>query len=63
MPLKFNEMPQPGLVSIIVPCYNAERFLAETLESAFAQSYPDTEIIVIDDGSTDGTAELIRSYG
>jgi glycosyltransferase involved in cell wall biosynthesis len=55
-------MSQPGLVSIIVPCYNAERFLAETLESAFAQSYPDTEIIVIDDGSTDGTAARICSY-
>ncbi len=62
MSLEFDEAPQPGLVSIVVPCYNAERFLAETLESAFVQSYPRTEIIVIDDGSTDGTAELIRSY-
>jgi glycosyltransferase involved in cell wall biosynthesis len=62
MPLEFHELPRPGVVSIIVPCYNSERFLAETLESAFAQSYPQTEIIVIDDGSTDGTAELIRSY-
>jgi glycosyltransferase involved in cell wall biosynthesis len=56
-------MSQLGLVSIIVPCYNAERFLIETLESAFAQSYPCTEIIAIDDGSTDRTAEIIRSYG
>jgi glycosyltransferase involved in cell wall biosynthesis len=55
--------PVPGLVSIIVPCYNAERFLGETLVSAFAQSYKNTEIIIVDDGSTDGTAELIRSYG
>jgi glycosyltransferase involved in cell wall biosynthesis len=62
MPLEFNEAPQPGLVSIIVPCYNAERFLAKTLESAFVQTYPNMEIIVIDDGSTDGTANLIRSY-
>jgi glycosyltransferase involved in cell wall biosynthesis len=53
---------QPNLVSIVVPCFNAERFLAETLDSAFAQTYPHTEIIVIDDGSTDGTAEVIRSY-
>jgi glycosyltransferase involved in cell wall biosynthesis len=60
---KFHEMSQPGLVSIIVPCYNAERFLAETLESAFVQSYPRTEIIVVDDGSTDRTAHLIQSYG
>jgi glycosyltransferase involved in cell wall biosynthesis len=59
----FKEGPQPGLVSIVVPCYNAERFVAKTLESAFLQTYAHTEIIVIDDGSTDGTANLIRSYG
>jgi glycosyltransferase involved in cell wall biosynthesis len=56
-------MAQADLVSIIVPCYNAERFLIETLESAFVQSYPCTEIIVVDDGSTDRSAEIIRSYG
>jgi glycosyltransferase involved in cell wall biosynthesis len=57
------ETPQPGLVSIVVPCHNAERFVAETLDSALAQTYPCTEIIVIDDGSTDRTSDLIRSYG
>jgi glycosyltransferase involved in cell wall biosynthesis len=62
MQLEPDAAPRPGLVSIIVPCYNADRFLPETLESAFAQSYLHTEIIVIDDGSTDRTAELIRSY-
>jgi glycosyltransferase involved in cell wall biosynthesis len=62
MPLEFCGARQPGLVSIIIPCYNAKRFLAQTLESAFAQTYPHTEIIVIDDGSTDGSAELIHSY-
>src|SRR5277367_2788041 len=56
-------MSEPALVSIIVPCYNAERFLVETLESAFVQSYQCTEIIVVDDGSTDRSAEIIRSYG
>jgi glycosyltransferase involved in cell wall biosynthesis len=56
-------MGKPALVSIIVPCYNAREHLAETLESAFIQTYPGTEIIVVDDGSTDGTVELIRSYG
>jgi glycosyltransferase involved in cell wall biosynthesis len=54
---------QAKLVSIIVPCYNVEEFLSETLESAFNQTYQWTEIIVIDDGSTDGTTNLIRSYG
>ena len=56
-------MSKPALVSIIVPCYNAERFLIETLESAFSQTYPSTEVVAIDDGSTDRTAEIIRSYG
>ena len=46
----------------MIPCYNAERFLAETLESALAQSYPHTEIIAVDDGSTDGTVALISAY-
>jgi glycosyltransferase involved in cell wall biosynthesis len=63
MGVEFKRAPLPGLVSIIIPCYNAERFLAEALESAFFQSYPYAEIIVIDDGSTDRTAELIRAYG
>ena len=62
MPLEHKQLPQPGVVSIVIPCYNCELFLAETLESAFAQSYAHTEMIVIDDGSTDGTARLIRSY-
>jgi glycosyltransferase involved in cell wall biosynthesis len=55
-------IPQIGLVSIIVPCYNAERFLAETLNSALNQTYAPTEIIAIEDGSTDGTAKLLRAY-
>jgi len=62
MGFEFKKAPQPGLVSIIIPCYNARRFLVEALESAFAQSYPYTEIIVVDDGSSDGTAELIHAY-
>src|ERR1700688_447700 len=60
--LKMTQTLQAGLVSIVIPCYNAKRFLAETLESALAQSYPHTEIIVVDDGSTDGTAALIGAY-
>jgi len=51
-----------NLVSIIVPCFNAERFLAATLDSALRQSYPQTEVIVIDDGSTDKSRDIIRSY-
>lgn len=50
------------LVSIIVPAYNAAAWLAETLESAFAQTWPAIEVIVVDDGSTDGTREIAERY-
>jgi glycosyltransferase involved in cell wall biosynthesis len=49
-------------VSVVIPCYNAELFLRETVESALRQDYPDVEIVLVDDGSTDGTANLIRSF-
>jgi glycosyltransferase involved in cell wall biosynthesis len=50
------------LVSVIIPAYNAERFIAETLESVFNQTYRPLEVIVVDDGSTDGTAEIVKNY-
>ena len=49
--------------SIIVTSYNYERFLRETIESALAQTYPDTEVIVVDDGSSDHSREIISSFG
>ena len=51
------------LVSILIPAYNSERFVAETLRSALAQTVEDKEIIVIDDGSADGTPAVLRSFG
>src|SRR5262249_2405326 len=63
MPLRFHNSSRHGLVSIIIPCYNAERFLTETLESALGQTYRNIEIIIVDDGSTDNSADIIRSYG
>jgi glycosyltransferase involved in cell wall biosynthesis len=51
------------LVSIIIPCYNAERVVGETIESALSQTDYECEIIVIDDGSTDGSRRVIESYG
>ncbi|MGC4084560.1 MAG: glycosyltransferase [Vicinamibacterales bacterium] len=50
-------------VSIITPCYNAERFLAQTLQSARAQTVAPLEIIVIDDGSTDDSAAIAAAAG
>jgi glycosyltransferase involved in cell wall biosynthesis len=49
-------------VSILIPAYNAERWIAETLKSALAQDYPNCEIIVVDDGSKDRTLEIARHY-
>jgi glycosyltransferase involved in cell wall biosynthesis len=50
------------LVSVVVASYNGERFLAETLESVFAQDYDPFEVVFVDDGSSDGTAEIARSF-
>jgi len=49
-------------ISIIIPCYNAEQWVAETLESCLAQTYRPLEIIVVDDGSTDGSLSIIERY-
>jgi glycosyltransferase involved in cell wall biosynthesis len=51
------------LVSVIIPAFNAEEYLAETIQSVLSQTYPQQEIIVVDDGSTDATAEVVRSFG
>lgn len=49
-------------VSVIIPCYNASRYLAQCLESVINQSYPVTDVIVIDDGSTDSSVNIAASY-
>jgi teichuronic acid biosynthesis glycosyltransferase TuaG len=50
------------LVSIIMPAYNASRHIAESVQSALAQTYPHWELLVVDDGSTDDTAEVVQGF-
>jgi glycosyltransferase involved in cell wall biosynthesis len=50
-------------VTVVIPAYNAERYLGETLASVFAQTVEPYEIIVVDDGSQDGTEAVVRSFG
>jgi len=50
------------LVSVLIPAYNAELYLGDCLESALVQTYPRIEVIVVDDGSTDGTYEITKKF-
>ena len=58
--------PAPGelapTVSIVVPSYNVQATIRETLESVFAQTYADFEVIVINDGSTDRTLDVVAEF-
>lgn len=49
-------------VSIITPCYNGAKYIGETIESVMAQDYEDWEMIIVNDGSSDNSAEVIRQY-
>ncbi len=50
------------LVSFVIPCHNAERFLGEAIQSVLEQVYDDFEVIVVDDGSTDHTRQLVETF-
>ncbi|MEB3212954.1 MAG: glycosyltransferase [Leptolyngbyaceae bacterium] len=56
-------MNSPPRVSVVIPTYNCDRYLPEAIDSVLSQSYPDYEVLVIDDGSTDRTAEILDGYG
>jgi glycosyltransferase involved in cell wall biosynthesis len=58
----FSGMNMPK-VSVVMPVYNGERFLRESLESVFAQTFQDVEVICVDDGSTDHSADVLQQYG
>jgi len=50
------------LVSILIPCYNAEKWLKQTIDSALSQAWPNKEIIIVDDGSTDHSLKIAKQY-
>jgi glycosyltransferase involved in cell wall biosynthesis len=52
----------PDLVSILIPAYNAQAWVAETIRSALAQTWPRKEVFILDDGSQDNTAEIAQSF-
>ena len=51
-----------NLVSIITPMYNAGKYVAQTIESVLAQTYNDWEMIIVNDGSKDNCAEIVKEY-
>ncbi len=55
-------MIQEPLISVVIPAYNAEKFIVKTLDTVLAQTYRNYELIVVDDGSNDKTAEVVTEY-
>src|SRR5581483_4857500 len=58
-----REFMAAPLVSVVVPVYNGAKYLRQALDSALGQTYPRLQLVIVDDGSTDSSAEIIASYG
>ncbi len=50
----------PTLISVVMPCHNAAPYVEEAVNSVLGQSYPQVELVVVDDGSTDGSTEILQ---
>lgn len=59
--MKFTEDMQP-LISVVMPSHNAEKYISEAIQSVISQTYENWELLVIDDGSTDSTADIVRQF-
>ena len=51
-----------ALVSVVIPVYNSEKYISDCIDSVLAQTYTHFEIIVVNDGSTDSSLEILKSY-
>jgi glycosyltransferase involved in cell wall biosynthesis len=60
--MRTEASPGAAPVAIIIPCYNYGRFIGQTIQTVLAQSLKPSEVIIVDDGSTDNTAEVVRSH-
>jgi glycosyltransferase involved in cell wall biosynthesis len=61
MPDSRSQTTQP-LISVVIPCYNRQDYIQEAVDSALKQTWENTEVIVVDDGSTDDSVKLLQSY-